>query len=174
MRNKDNFKQCLWTRFYPRLKFTLSFVASLFPEQCMGTRMSALVWAFHVHSSFRKYHPILAWGCRKISAPDMENLFLTSFPLLFLPLLVAPSPPVSILPSLNSAFPCATNVAAGLTTYDISDGERGEKVGERGWGLRAVCLRYSASLDHQSLHPLFPWQHSIPSSVLLSGHGSLR
>lgn len=40
---------------------------------------------------------------------------------------------------------CATSVAAGLTTCDISDGERGEKVGERGWSLGDVCLRYSAS-----------------------------
>lgn len=75
----------------------------------------------------------------------MENQFLTSFPLLFLPLLVAPSPPVSILPSLNTAFPSVPPVWLLGSPLMTSDGERGEKVGERGWSLGDVCLRYSAS-----------------------------
>lgn len=57
-------------------------------------------------------------------------------------------------------FPqCATSVAAGLTACDISVGERGEKVGERGWSLGAACLRCSASSSLYTLssHSSIPY-----------------
>lgn len=118
---------------YPRLKFTPSLVASLFPEQCMGTRTSVMVSL--TCSSVQLMCSSVSFPCpqllqeisRRSGLGLQENIGSRHgepVPHL-LPSSVSPSSCGSFSTCEHFALSehclpqCATSVAAGLTTYDI-------------------------------------------------------